>query len=60
METYLAIKPRHGPAADFPPETLLWGFGLVLMLTVAIILASKAKEWFRNRKHPQQEDEVWR
>ena len=59
METYLAIKPRNGPAADFPAETLLWGFGLVLVLTIAFILASKAIEWLRNGKHPQPEDEVW-
>ena len=60
METYLAIKPRNGPATDFPAETLLWGFGLVIVLTIAIILASKAIAWFRRRKHPQHGDEVWR
>jgi hypothetical protein len=59
METYLAVQPYNGPVTDFSAETLLWVFGLVLVLTVAWILAAKAMEWFR-KKHPQREDEVWR
>jgi hypothetical protein len=30
------------------------------MLVGALILASKAIERIRNKKHPQREDEVWR
>jgi hypothetical protein len=38
----------------------LWGGAGVVMLVGALILASKAIERIRNKKHPQREDEVWR
>ena len=60
METYLAIKPRNSRGGDPSMEMMLWGGVSVVLLTIAIILASKAIGWFRDRKHPQQEDEVRR
>ena len=58
METYLAAYRRGD--FDTSTETLVWGATGVVMLTIAIILASKAIAWFRGRKHPQQEDAVRR
>jgi hypothetical protein len=60
METCLAISPRNYHGADVPIEGFLWSGVGAVVLTVALVLASKAMEWFRNRKHPQREDEVWR
>ena len=60
METYSATQLYHGNTGDLSTSTLLWGAAVVLVLAGAWVLASKAIERLRKRKHPQREDEVWR
>jgi hypothetical protein len=54
METYLAIRN------DVPTELFVWGGVSAVVLTAVFILASKAIEWLRNRKHPHGEHGAWR
>jgi hypothetical protein len=49
MEKY-AVRPSNGQYGEFDISTLFWGALIVVALSVACLLASKAIGWLRNRR----------